>query len=67
MRPVSLPEIQGVAVNRLPNLLGAGSPHRAIFLVVTQAGLLEIQLGVREQLTHLRVEIRNDPLLLYGE
>ena len=64
---ITLPEIQGVAVNRLPNLLGAGGAHRTIFLVVVQTGFLEIQLGMRKQLIHLSVEILNDLFILDRE
>ena len=64
IRLISLPDVQGIAINRLANLLRAGGPHRAIFLVVAQASFLEIQLGMREQLAHLHVEILNDLFIL---
>ena len=64
IRLISLPEIQGVAVNRLPDLFGASGAHRTIFIVVAEAGLLKIQLGMREQLAHLSVEILNDLFIL---
>ena len=64
---VSPPGAERTRIERLPHLLRACGPHRALGLVEAQAGLLERQPAMREDAPHLRLEVADGVLVVHVE